>query len=64
MTDRQQLEALFKRAGIVFTMTGRVLTVNADDNAERSGVQPGYPGFETVFTFAEDGALIQIGAWE
>ncbi len=65
MTEREQLEAMMRRAGIVFrALDANGIAVMVDDNETRAGVYAGYGGFETRFTFDVYGLLLQIGSWE
>lgn len=74
MTELQQLETMLNRAGVVFRRqpyrnsasrsSPNEVYIYTDDNIERQGVDCGYPGFETIFSFDESGALIQVGSWE
>ena len=53
MSDRDQLEAMLKRAGIEYEVNDGAITVEG-----------GYSCFYTIFTFKDDGSLQEIGAYE
>ena len=64
MTDREQLEAMLTRAGVVYKVQDGddpgVLTIEAKDGEQNHG----YSGFIAQFTFYADGSLDHAGIWE
>jgi hypothetical protein len=64
MTDREQLEAMLDRAGVVHKHQDGddpgVLTIEAKDGARNEG----YAYFIAQFIFREDGSLDHVGVWE
>jgi hypothetical protein len=62
VTDRENLIAMFARAGVGFVSDGEHICVTAQDTD--TGPNLGYLGFYTDFTFDESGSLISVGSWE
>ncbi len=60
MSDRQILEEMFKRCGVVYESNDSMITVSADAGPANEG----YGGFYTVFRFDADGKLLNMGAFE
>lgn len=66
MSDRQVLEAMLDRAGIVWTICEdsedvvTVLEVKAEDGPKNLG----YPHFISHLRFDEDGSLLDWACWE
>jgi len=64
MSDRDTLQEMLTRAGVVFEEQGdKSIFVNADDNNHKDP-DAGYGGFYTVFRFNEAGDLESVSAWE
>lgn len=74
VSDREVLEAMFTRAGIVWSSQhpnydswpepGIASELYVCEKTLHSGANRGYTDFYTRFGFDERGALVYVGAWE